>query len=178
MRRSTPRPCSSLHGPRRSSATLAVGEDGRRCSGLKLAPASPATRYAGKRRSRRFQLDVRGKVRSHRWSAAFRPSRVAFVTLIRLCRRQRAMLAVWQDDGRAGAAANELPRIPLKIDGRGALTGRARTGGAIILAVQGDAETLLFMGGRGGLLFLLGERELRSPDSPGRSTGAPARMRS
>src|SRR4029077_13815467 len=139
------------------AATLAVGEDGREMLGLEACARKPRHPIGRKKDSRRFQLDVRGKVMSHRWSAAFRPSRVAFVTLIRLCWRQRAMLAVWQDDRRADAAANVLPRIPLEIDGRGALTGRARTGGAIILALQGDTETHLFMGGLGGLIFLLGE---------------------
>src|SRR5580693_7272784 len=142
----------------KEAATLAVGEDGREMLGFEACARKPRHPKRRKTESRRFQLDVRGRVMSHRWSAAFRPSRVAFVTLIRLCRRQRAIFAVWQDDGRASAAANELPRIPLEIDGRGALTGRARTGGAIILAFQGDTETLLFMGGRSGLLFLLGER--------------------
>ena len=136
------------------AAMLAVGEDGREMLGLEACARKPRHRIRRKTESRRFQLEVRGKVLSHRWSAF----PVAFVTLIRLCRRQRAMLAVWQGDGRAGAAANELPRIALEIDGRGALTGRAWTGGAIILALQGDAETLLFVGGHGGLLFLLGER--------------------
>ena len=51
-------------------------------------------------------------------------------------------------DAGAGAALHELPRIALEIDGRGALAGRAGPGGAIVLALQRDAEALLLVGGR------------------------------
>jgi len=68
------------------------------------------------------------------------------------------MLPVGEDNGRARAPANELPGIALEIHGGGALTGRAWTRGAIILALQDDTKTLLFVGGHGSLLFLLGER--------------------
>jgi hypothetical protein len=64
------------------AATLAVGEDGREMLGLEACARKPRHRIRRKTDSRRFQLDVRGRVMSHRWSAAFRPSRVAFVTLI------------------------------------------------------------------------------------------------
>src|ERR1700738_4584909 len=45
---------------------------------------------------------------------------------------QGAMLAARNHDVRAGAALDELPGVPLKVDGRGALARRAGAGGAVI----------------------------------------------
>jgi hypothetical protein len=68
------------------------------------------------------------------------------------------MLPIRQDDRGASAAANELPRVALKIDGGGTLAGRAWTSGAIVLTLQSDAKTFLLVGSDGSLLFRLGER--------------------
>ena len=72
-------------------------------------------------------------------------------------RLERSMLAVGQLDAGAGPALNELPRIALEIDGRGALAGRARTGCAIVLALQGDAEAFFLLGGHGRVRLGLGQ---------------------
>jgi hypothetical protein len=59
---------------------------------------------------------------------------------------ERAGLAVRKLDAGAGAALHELPGVALEVDGRGALAGRAGAGGAIVLALQRDAEALLLVG--------------------------------
>jgi hypothetical protein len=66
------------------------------------------------------------------------------------------VLAVRELNGRAGPAADELPRIALEVDGGGALAGRARAGRAVILPLKSHSETLLLVRGESG--FALGLR--------------------
>src|ERR1700688_1004035 len=70
-----------------------------------------------------------------------------------LNRGQRAFLATRNRDARASAALNELPGIALEINGRGALAGRARAGGAIVLPLEGDAIALLLPSSRRRVCF-------------------------
>src|SRR4051794_6542997 len=60
---------------------------------------------------------------------------------------KRTVLSARQLNAGASAALHELPGIALKIGGRRALAGRARSRRAVILALQRDAETFLFLGG-------------------------------
>src|SRR6516165_1352981 len=64
-------------------------------------------------------------------------------------RLERAGLAIRKLDAGAGAALDELPRVALEVDGRGALTGRAGTSSAIVLAFQRDATALFLVRGDG-----------------------------
>src|ERR1700722_14947383 len=72
-------------------------------------------------------------------------------------RRHRTVLATGHFDARAGAALDKLPGVALEIDRRSALAGRAGTGGAVILALKGDAVALLLVSSRSGRCFLLGQ---------------------
>src|ERR1700758_2792893 len=120
-----------------------------RCSCLKLVPAEPATGKAGKRRQRSGR------------TSPVRAMAFMVVSALRywlLNRGQRAVLAARNLDARAGAGTNELPGIPLEINGRGALAGRARAGGAIVLPLEGDAVALLLPGGRRRVCFRLRQR--------------------
>src|SRR5258708_25161485 len=113
------------------------------CSGLKLVPAESTTGRAGKRRRRSGH------------TSPFRAMAFMVVSALRqplaLGRGQRAVLAARNHDVRARAAENELPGIALEIGGRGALAGRARAGGAIVLSLEGDAVALLLPGCRRGV---------------------------
>src|SRR5215472_6928463 len=75
-----------------------------------------------------------------------------------LNRRQRAVLATRNRDVRAGAATDELPGVALEIDGRGALARGAGSGGAVVLALKGDAVAFHLAGRSGGIGFGLGQR--------------------
>jgi hypothetical protein len=77
------------------------------------------------------------------------------------------VLAVRQLNRRAGAADDQLPRVALEIDGRGALAGRARSGRAVILPLEGDAKTLFLMRGDGCLVFRLCQRRRESDRGEG-----------
>src|SRR5271169_513065 len=82
------------------------------------------------------------------------------------------MLAVRQLNRRAGATADELPRIALEIDGRGTLAGRARAGRAVILPLEGDAKTLLLVRSDSRLAFRLRQRRRGSDRSQSARYGA------
>src|SRR5258708_22196391 len=73
-------------------------------------------------------------------------------------RLERAVLAIRQVDVGAGAAPDELPCVALEVGGRGPLARRARTGRAIVLTFQGDAEAFLFVGGDGRVPLSLRQR--------------------
>jgi len=75
-----------------------------------------------------------------------------------LSRGQRAVLATRNHDARASAATNELPGIALEISGRGALAGRARAGGAIVLPLEGDAVALFLPSSRRRVSFRFRQR--------------------
>src|SRR5690349_902597 len=96
-----------------------------RCSCLKLVPAEPATGKAGKRRRRSARTSPLREMAFMVVSALRQP--------LALSRGQRAVLATRNHDARASAATNELPGVALKIDGRRALAGGARAGGAVVL---------------------------------------------
>src|SRR6478752_5218774 len=83
-------------------------------------------------------------------------------------RLERALLAARQLDAGAGAALDEFPRIALEVSGRGALAGRARSGRAIVLALQGDAEAFFLFGRDGRVALGLGQR---SSSGQGRERG-------
>src|SRR4051812_20423959 len=83
-------------------------------------------------------------------------------------RLKRALLAARQLDAGAGAALDEFPCIALEVGGRGALAGRARSGRAIVLAFQGDAEAFFLLGGDGRIALGLGQR---SSSGQGRKCG-------
>src|SRR6202030_1387296 len=108
---------------------------GFRCSCLTMVPAEPATGKAGKRRRRSGPTSLVCEMAFMVVSALRRP--------LALSRGQRAVLAARNRDARASAAKNELPGIALEIGRRGALAGRARAGGAIVLPLEGDAVALL-----------------------------------
>lgn len=67
------------------------------------------------------------------------------------------MLSAGHVDARAGAATNEFPGVALEIDRRRPLAGRAGTGSAVILALEGNAVALLLVSRRGGCAFFLGQ---------------------
>src|SRR3954447_11434933 len=73
-------------------------------------------------------------------------------------RLERALLATRQVDAGAGAALDEFPGIALEVGGRGALAGRAWSGRAIVLALEGDAEAFFLLGGDGRVALGLGQR--------------------
>src|SRR5215813_5143592 len=75
-----------------------------------------------------------------------------------LNRGQRAVLATRNGDARASAAANELPSIALEINGRGALTRRARPRSAIVLRFEGDAVALFLSSGCRRVCFRFRQR--------------------
>src|SRR5258708_8033227 len=79
-----------------------------------------------------------------------------------LCRRsdrlQGAVTAIRQLDRRASAGPDELPSGALEGDCRSALAGRAWSRGAVVLALEGDAEALLLVGCDGGLSLGLRQR--------------------
>src|SRR5450432_3076228 len=121
-----------------------------KCSCLKLVPAESAMGKAGKRRRR---------------SGRTSPLReMAFMVVSALCqppalgRGQRAALATRNHDVHASAANNELPAIALEINGRGALAGRARAGGAIVLPLESDAVALLLPSSRRRVSFRFRQR--------------------
>src|ERR1700722_181144 len=116
-----------------------------RCSGLKLVPAEPAIGKVGKRRRQSGCTSPLREMACMVVSALGRP--------LALGRGQRTVLAARNRDARASAAKNELPGIALEIDSRGALAGRARAGGAIVLPLEGDAVALLLSGGRRRVCF-------------------------
>src|SRR5471032_2090154 len=64
-----------------------------------------------------------------------------------LQRSEGTVAATRHLDTRAGAALNELPRVTLEIHRGSTLTRGARTGGAVVLSLQGDAVTLLLVRG-------------------------------
>src|SRR5262245_57941783 len=108
---------------------------------------------------------MRGSEEAWQWSALTRLLRSCrFSAFLLRCflrcldRLQRAGLAVRKLNAGAGAALHELPRIALEVDGRGALAGRARTGGAIVLALQRDAKAFLLLRRDGGICLGLGQR--------------------
>lgn len=68
------------------------------------------------------------------------------------------MLSARYFNARAGATLDEFPGVALEVDGRRTLAGRARSGGAVILTLQGNTVTLLLVGRRGGRTFRLGQR--------------------
>src|ERR1700757_1777521 len=75
-----------------------------------------------------------------------------------LNRAQRTMLTARHFDARARSATDEFPGVALEVDGRRTLAGRARTGRAVILALEGDAVALLLVSRRGGCGLFFGER--------------------
>ena len=58
------------------------------------------------------------------------------------------MLSTRYFNARAGATLDEFPGVALEVDGRRTLAGRARSGGAVILPLQGNTVTLLLVGRR------------------------------
>src|SRR5271156_4394813 len=70
---------------------------------------------------------------------------------------QRTMLSARYFNARAGATLDEFPGVALEVDGRRTLAGRARSGRAVILTLQGNTVTLLLVGRRGGRTFRLGQ---------------------
>ena len=78
--------------------------------------------------------------------------------LIGIQRGRRAGLAARYLDGSAGAVLDELPGIALEISGRGALAGRARAGGAIVLRLEGDAVALFLPSSRRRVSFRFRQR--------------------
>ena len=103
---------------------------------------------------------------------AYVPSReMAFMVVsalgrpLALSRSQRAVLATRNHDVRASAAKNELPGIALEINGRGALAGRPRAGGAIVLPFEGDAVALLLTSSRRRVSFRFRQRRGAATDA-------------
>src|SRR5215471_5445561 len=82
----------------------------------------------------------------------------AFRRSLALKRGQRAVLATRNHDVRATAAACELPGVTLEIDGGGSLAGGAGSGGAVVLAFEGNAVAFHLAGCGGGIGFVLGHR--------------------
>src|SRR6201986_5408010 len=62
-----------------------------------------------------------------------------------LDRAQRTMFATRYVNARTRAATDEFPGVPLEVDGRRTLAGRARAGRAVILALECHAVALLFV---------------------------------
>src|SRR5262249_53284928 len=87
-------------------------------------------------------------------------------------RRHAAVLAAWNHDAGASAALNELPGVPLKVDGRSALARRAGTGGAVILPLEGDAVAFLLTRGDCSVPLGLRQRRCKGGRSYGCSDGA------
>src|SRR5271166_1867627 len=133
------------------AARLRPREDRLQVLGLEARPGQSRDRMRRKTRLRGFPLRMCGQVSSH--MPSFSGAR-----MVRLHRCHGAVFAVRQLDRRAGSALDKLPRVALEIDGRGALAGRAGARGAVVLALEGDAEALLLMGGHGGVHFRLGQR--------------------
>src|ERR1700676_5173093 len=121
-----------------------------RCSCLKLVPAESATGKAGKRRRQSGRTSPLREMAFMVVSALRQP--------LALSRGQRAVLATRNHDARASAATNELPGIALEISGRGALAGRARAGGAIVLPLEGDAVALFLPSSRRRVSFRFRQR--------------------
>src|ERR1700730_14427303 len=121
-----------------------------RCSCLKLVPAESATGKAGKRRRRSGRTSPLREIAFMVVSALRQP--------LALSRGQRAALATRNHDVRASAAKNELPGIALEISGRGALAGRARAGGTIVLPLEGDAVAFLLSSSRRRVSFRFRQR--------------------
>src|SRR5271165_6924080 len=124
------------------AARLGSREDRWQVLGLEARPGQSRDRMRRKARLKGFPLRMCGQVSHHG-----RPRFPAFACIccVGLHGRQRAVLAVRQHDRGAGSPLDELPGVALEIDGRGALAGRAGSGGAVVLSLQGDAEALLLV---------------------------------
>ena len=131
------------------AARLRPREDRLQVLGLEACPRQSRNRMRRKAGRRGFPLRICGQD-SHHGCPRF-PA-LACMWRVGLHSRRRSVLAVRQRDRGAGSALDELPRVALEIDGRGTLAGRAGSGGAVVLSLQGDAEALLLVGGyRSGL---------------------------
>jgi hypothetical protein len=95
------------------AAKSAFREDGREMLGLKARAGEPRHPIRWKAESARLS---NSKSVAEFLVIADPCVPVAFIRLIWLHRGQRAMLPVWEGNGRAGATANELPRVALEID--------------------------------------------------------------
>src|SRR5271170_2638089 len=139
------------------AARLRPREDRLQVLGLEACPRQSRNRMRGKQGAEASRSEYAGRtliMACPRFPALTRMWRVD------LHSRQRSVLAVRQHDRRAGPADDELPGIALEIDGGGPLTGRAGSGGAVVLSLERDAVTLLLV--RSGSRLFFGLRQRRS----------------
>ena len=121
---------------------LPVGQDRRQMLMLEAGAGEAGNRMRRKAEARRRARGWASRQFAHR-DLRFPASCFGLRRDVACQRLGRALAAAGQLHRGAGAAVDELPGIALVVDGRGALAGRARAGGAVVLALERDAEALL-----------------------------------
>src|SRR5262245_37473383 len=109
----------------------------RKCTGLKLTPARAGSFEALR------TFSIQGS-----WERPTRGDAVPSLTKSRLDRLKRAH-AFWRLDRLARSLRNILPSIALIVGGRSPCAGGAGAGGAIVVALQRNAEAFVHCGLRG-----------------------------